>query len=72
MDPFCSYREKCTFAKLRKATMRFITSVCLSVTMVTRNCRNVTLYVPRLSYYAGIAPSGSITGDEFPDYVSDY
>jgi len=67
MDSFCSYRKKCAFAKLRKATMRFITPVCLSVTMVTQKRHNVTLYVPRLSYYAGIAPSGSITGDEFPD-----
>jgi len=58
MDSFCSYREKSMFAKLRKATMRFITSVCLSVTMVTRKRLNVMLYVPCLSYYAGIEPSG--------------
>ena len=67
MDSFCSDTEKCTFAKWQNGTMSFITCVCLSVTIVTRKRLNVTLYLHCPSYYAGIALSGSITGDEFPD-----
>jgi hypothetical protein len=56
------------FEKLRKETINFVTSVCLSVTLVTIKRLNVTFYVHCLSCYcAGNAPSGFITGDEFPD-----